>query len=238
MKVVGSPTYEVDEALHAQLAAKYSSFMPEFTEFTVGPSKFRVDKRITEKLRLATGQQVELTFRPIAVKLMKTCIKLGIPVRFTNVAVIVEDVETALHMEFEGDGEGGFWRYVFFPASQVKSPFALVAFVLLHEFCHCWLDLPVPSEPKAIYEYEFLVDVISMAAFRQVVPPHTRRHREAIKAVSHVASDEMREHLGITLQREILRNPMEYLKKVVVPPEEPSSEHLALTTSPSHEARP
>jgi len=141
--------------------------MPEFAEFKVGPSKVRVDKRITEKLRLTTRHQVELTFKPLGVKLMKTCIKLGIPVRFSNVAVIVEEsVETALHMEFEEEGDDGLWRYVFFPAGQSKSPFALVAFVLLHEFCHCWLDLPVPSLPINKYAPAILLDL--KEAFRKL----------------------------------------------------------------------
>jgi|MudIll2142460700_1097286.scaffolds.fasta_scaffold224883_1 hypothetical protein len=33
MKVLSSPSCEVEEALHAKLAERYSSFIPEFMEF-------------------------------------------------------------------------------------------------------------------------------------------------------------------------------------------------------------
>jgi hypothetical protein len=61
------------------------------------------------------------------------------------------------------------------------------------------------------------MDVLSIAALREVVPPHTKRYREAIRDLSYVAAEELKETLGPKVQREILRDPQQFLRMTVVP---------------------
>jgi hypothetical protein len=216
VKVVSSPTYEVDQALHAQLAQKYSSFMPEFVEFTVGPSKIRVDKRIIEGLIRKPGQEAGFNLSILWSRLLKICGRLRITGWFANIAVVLDEaVGEPLHMTFEDESDGPPWGYVFFPPSQLNAPLAHFAFVLLHELCHCLLDIPEPKSPKEIYDYEFFVDVLSMAAFRGVFPPNTGEYEKTIQSLSCVAAEELRERLGPDVQREILRDPQAYLCNMV-----------------------
>ncbi|MGE5237319.1 MAG: hypothetical protein ACM3ON_00775, partial [Chloroflexota bacterium] len=70
MKVLSKPNYEVDEALHSRLSERYSSFMPEFTEFTIGPSTVRVDKRITDMITPKRKQQAPLDLKDLWSKLL------------------------------------------------------------------------------------------------------------------------------------------------------------------------
>ena len=235
MKAVSGPTYEVDEALHSRLSEKYSSFMPEFTEFTVGPSKVRVDKRIMDGLIRKPRQQVRLNLSILWVRLLKICGRLRIPAGFVNIAVILEEaVSLPLHVVFEDESEGALWGYIFIPPSQLKSPVAHFAFVLLHELCHCLVNIPDPKNPKEIYDYELLVDALSIAALRQVVPPHTRRYRETIRSLSYVAAEEMKETLGPKAQREILRDPLAFVRKIVeIMPRQPEGQER--TTSAEKE---
>ncbi len=216
MKVLSSPSYEVEEALHAKLAEKYASFMPEFTEFKVGPSKVRVDKRIMDGLVHKPRQQAGFNLSVLWVRLLKICGRLRIPAVFVNIAVVLDEAVTLpLHVNFEDEGEGALWGYIFIPPSQLKSPVTHFAFVLLHELCHCLLNIPEPKSPKEIYDYELLADVLSMAALRQVVPPHTRRYREAVRSLSYVAAEEMKETIGPKVQRDILRDPLAFLRQMV-----------------------
>jgi hypothetical protein len=216
VKVVSSPTYEVDEAVHARLAEKYSSFMPEFTEFTVGPSKVRVDKRIMDGLIRKPGQEAGFNLSILWTRLLKICGRLRITGWFVNIALVLDDaVSEPLHMTFEGEGDGPPWGYIFFPPSQLNSPLAHFAFVLMHELCHCLLDIPEPKSPKEIYDYEFFVDVLSIAAFRKVFPPNSSEYDETIRNLSLVAAEEMKERLGPDAQREILRDPQAYLYNMV-----------------------
>ena len=216
MKVMSSPTYEVDEALHAQLSDKYSSFMPEFAEFKVGPSTVRVDKRIMDGLLRKPGQEAGFNLSILWARLLKICGRLHITGWFVNIAVILDEaVGEPLHVTFEDDSDSPPWGYIFFPPSQLNSPLAHFVFVLLHELCHCLLDIQEPKSPKEIYDYEFLVDVLSIAAFREVFPPHTREYEETIQSLSCVAAEEMKERLGPEVQREILRNPRAYLQNMI-----------------------
>jgi hypothetical protein len=216
MKVVSSATYEVDEALHAQLSAKYSSFMPEFTEFTIGPSKVRVEKRIMDGLIQKPEQEAGFNLSILWTRLLKICGRLHITGWFANIAVVLDDaVGEPLHMTFENQGEDLPWGYIFFPPSQLNSPLAHFAFILLHELCHCLLDIKEPKSAKEIYDYEFLVDVLSIAAFRQVFPPYTTEYDETIQSLSCVAAEELKERLGPNVQYEILRDPQAYLHNMV-----------------------
>ena len=216
MKVVSSPSYEVDEALHAQLAGKYSSFMPEFAEFKVGPSTVRVDTRIMDGLIRTPGQEAGFNLSILWQRLLKICGRLRITGWFLNIAVVLDEaVSEPLHMTFEDESDGPPWGYVFFPPSQLNSPLAHFAFVLLHELCHCLLDIQEPKSPKEIYDYEFLVDVLSIAALREVFPPHSSEYIETIQSLSCVAAEEMKDRLGPDVQREILRDPQAYLPNMV-----------------------
>jgi hypothetical protein len=216
VKVVSNPTYEVDEALHATLAEKYSSLMPEFTEFTVGPSKVRVDKRIMEGLIRKPGQGAGFKLSILWTKLLRTCGRLRISGAFVNTAVVLDEtVSEPLHMFFENEGGDLPWGYIFFPPSQLNTQLAHFAFLLLHELCHCLLDIEEPKTPKEIYDYEFFVDVLSIAAFREVFPPHTSEYKETIQSLSYVAAPEMKESLGADVQSEILRDPQAYLHNMV-----------------------
>lgn len=216
MKVLSSPSYEVEEALHAKLAEKYASFMPEFTEFKVGPSKVRMDKRIMEGLIQKPRQRAGFNLSILWVRLLKICGRLRIPAVFVNIAVILEDaVSLPLHVVFEGESEDLPWGFIFIPLSQLQSPVTHFAFVLLHELCHCLVNIPDPKSPKEIYDYELLTDVLSIAALRQIVPPNTRRYQEAVRSLSYVAAEEMKETLGPKVQREILRDPIAFLRQMV-----------------------
>ncbi len=231
MKVVSNPNYEVNEALHAQLATKYASFMPEFVEFPVGPSKVRVDKRIMEGLIQKPEQEAGLNLRILWERLLKICGRLRITGWFVNIAVVLDEaVSDPLHMTFEDDGDGPPWGYIFFPPSQLNSPLAHFAFNLLHELCHCLLDIPEPKTPKEIYDHEFFVDVLSIAAFRKVFSPHTDEYDETIQSLSCVAAEELRERLGADVQREILREPEAYLYKMVeILRDRPEGQGLAMS---------
>jgi hypothetical protein len=217
MKVVSKPSFEVDEALHSRLSEKYSSFMPEFTEFTIGPAAVRVDKRITDMITPKRKQQAALDLKDLWFKLLRICFKIGIPVSYKHTALILdEETEAAVHLMFEDEKDGTPWAYIFIPPAQVALPVTHFAFILLHELCHCLLYAPFPEDPESIYGYEFFVDVLSIAALRNLVPANSKRYREAIKSISYVAADEMREKLGRALQRDILSDPQTSLRMILI----------------------
>jgi hypothetical protein len=190
--------------------------MPEFTEFTVGPSKVRVDKRIMEGLIRKPGQEAGFKLSILWTKLLRTCGRVRISGAFVNTAVLLDEAVTdPLHVIFEDESEDLPWGYIFFPLSQLNAPLAHFAFLLLHELCHCLLDIEEPKTPKEIYDYEFLVDVLSIAAFREVLPPHTSEYDETIQSLSYVAAEEMKESLDAEVQSEILRDPQAYLQNMV-----------------------
>ncbi|MEN8264124.1 MAG: hypothetical protein ABFR82_11730 [Nitrospirota bacterium] len=93
----------------------------------------------------------------------------------------------------------------------LKCPHAFWNYTFLHELGHSWVSV----EYKNLETEEIFTDLVAISALGKIVSLPAKLFKETIILRSYIGGEQGKEYFGRKLQKNVLKNPEAYLKKLI-----------------------
>jgi len=209
--MVEGELFKVEDAVKKRLANKYSAFSTEVTELRVGLNKVQIQLRIGEDFLKISENELKEKINKLCVVFLETCRKYQILCSPSDILILTdEEVNRGLQMKLKNENNGSILGLIFIPSTDLYASYAFWYYTFLHELGHCWISI----KHMNIETEEILTDLVAISALKNIVR-HERLYQDTLIIRSYIGGKQGKEYFGSDLQKDVLKHPESYLRKLL-----------------------
>jgi hypothetical protein len=209
---VDKELFKVEDELQERLRNKYRAFSTNVIESSFGSNKIRIQLRIAEEYLKIPDEELEERFCELCMVLSETCDEYQIPYKPSDILILTDDeIDRGLQIKLKNEEDGSLWGMVFIPPVDLNAPHAFWNYTFLHELGHSWISV----EYKDLETEEIFTDLVAISALGKIVSISAKLLEETIVLRSYIGGEQGKEYFGRKLQKDVLKNPEAYLKKMI-----------------------
>jgi hypothetical protein len=205
--------FRVEDELQKRLRNKYRTIRTDVIESAIGSNKLQIQHRIAEEYIRVSDEELKEKFNELCAVFLDTCSRHQIPCEISDILILTDDeIERGLQIKLRSERDGSLLGLVFIPPVDLNAPDAFWNYTFLHELGHCWISMKY----KDIKTEEIFTDLVAISALKTIIPSHTGLFKETVKLRSYTGGKQGKEYYGRETQKEVLQNPEQYLKKLLL----------------------
>jgi len=210
MKVDGE-RFKVEDEVKKRLANKYGDFRTDVIESRVGSNTIQIQLRIAEDFLKISKNDLKEKINELCVVFLETCKTCQVPCSPSDVLILTdEEVNRGLQIVLKNENNGSLLGLIFIPTSDLCASYAFWNYTFLHELGHCWIGIkPVDLETE-----EILTDLVAISALKKIVR-HEGLYEDTLIIRSYIGGEQGKEYFGSDIQKDVLKHPESYLKKLL-----------------------
>ena len=210
MKVDGE-LYKVEDEVKKRLTNKYSAFKTDVIELKAVSNKIQIQLRIIEEFLKISENELKEKINELCVVFLETCKKYQIRYSPSDILVLTdEEVNRGLQIELKNENDGSLLGLIFIPTEDLYTSYAFWNYTFLHELGHCWIGM----KHMDIETEEILTDLVAISALKKIVR-HKRLYQDTLIIRSYIGGEQGKEYFGSAIQKDVLKHPESYLKKLL-----------------------
>jgi hypothetical protein len=211
MKVHGE-LFKVEDEVKKRLANKYSDFRTDVIEIRVGSNKIQIQLRIVEEFLKISKNELKEKIHELCFILLETCKKYQIRCSPSDILILTdEEVNRGLQIELKNENDGSLLGLIFIPTGDLYASYAFWNYTFLHELGHCWIGI----KHMDIETDEILTDLVAISALKKIVQ-HAKLYQDTLIIRSYIGGKQGKEYFGSNIQKDVLKHPESYLKKLLL----------------------
>ncbi len=203
--------FKVEDEVTNRLTNKYSAFRTDVIELRMGAHKIQIQLRIVEEFLKISENELKEKINKLCVVFLETCRKYKIPCNPSDILILTdEEVNRGLQLELKNESDGSLLGLIFIPAGDLYASYAFWNYTFLHELGHCWIGI----KHLDLETEEFLTDLVAIAALKKIVR-HESLYQDTLIIRSYIGGEQGKEYFGSDIQKDVLRHPESYLRKLL-----------------------
>ncbi len=209
--MVDGELFKVEDEVKKRLTNKYSAFRTDVIELREGSNKIQVQLRIIEEFLKISENELKEKINELCVVFLETCKKYQILCIPSDILILTdEEVDRGLQIELKNENDGTLLGLIFIPTGDLYTSYAFWNYTFLHELGHCWIGMKhIDLETE-----EIITDLVAISALKKIVR-HKRLYQDTLIIRSYIGGEQGKEYFGSNIQKDVLKHPESYLRKLL-----------------------
>ena len=211
--------FKVEDEVTKKLTNKYSAFRTDVLELMIGANKIQIQFRIVEEFLKISENELKDKINELCLVFLETCRKYEIQCSLSDILILTdEEVNRGLQLELKNENDGSLLGLIFIPTGDLLASCAFWNYTFLHELGHCWIGM----KHMEIETEEILTDLVAISALKKIVL-HKSLYEDTLIIRSYIGGEQGKEYFGSDIQKDVLKHPESYLRKLLNSIKKPDS---------------